>query len=136
MMCYRHFVEFGNKNHTNASGKNGKKTTTLEKKNYQVFSINEAKHFALEYKWVKLPHYSTNLPAVHFSSWQRHKADYNPPPQPFHCLKLKMWKKKKPEWPVLSSNTTDSHMTTTPRQTTATVVSVLERHISISRRVN
>lgn len=119
-----------------------KKTTTLEKSYYQVFSVNEAKHFPLEYKRVKLPDYSTNLSAVHFFSWQGHKAgvsDITTPPSPSHsptpsrCLKPKKWKKIKPKWPVLSSNTMNSHMTATPGQTTtATVVSVLEGHIPIS----
>lgn len=73
-------------------------TTTLEKSNYQVFSINEAKHFPLEYKRVKLPDYSTNLPTVHFFSWQGHKAEVseitNPPP-PLPLLKAKEVKEEK-----------------------------------------
>lgn len=103
--CFRHFVDYGNKSHTSASGKNGKKTTTttLEKSNYQVFSINEAKHFPLEYKRVKLPDYSTNLPTVHFFSWQGRKAEVseitnppNPPPSPpLPLLKAKEVKEEK-----------------------------------------
>lgn len=36
-----------------------------KKRSYQVLSANAFDMISLKYTWLKLPHYGTNLPAVH-----------------------------------------------------------------------